>query len=94
MQERTDCHPGLKSLFLSKAHSGFSAFLSSTHFTAELMDNSSSIPRLPEAVGVRRLLRQGHRFIIPRQPLVRIPQQPQRPSGKAATHHTSVLPMP
>ena len=42
---------------------------------------------------MRNLLRQGHRLVALRQPLVRIAQEPQRPGGKAVAHHPSVLPI-
>ena len=43
--------------------------------------------------GCATLLRQGHRLVAPRQPLVRIAQVPQRPRGKAVANHASVLPI-
>ena len=57
------------------------------------MEHGSKVQGKTQAKGVRTLLRQGHRFLAPRQPLVRIAQVPQRPGGKAVAHHPSVLPI-
>src|SRR6516165_5817032 len=46
-----------------------------------------------QAEGVRTLLRQGYRLVVPCQPLVRIPKRPERPSGVATANYTRLLPM-
>src|SRR5262245_13603335 len=76
-QESTDRHPEPESLFLREADRGFSAFLGSPHLTAECMENASPDEGRTEAVGVCQVLRQGQRLVIPRQPLLRIAQQPE-----------------
>ena len=82
-----------KSLFRGKADNGFSTLLGCTHLAAELMEHRSSTQGNTQAKGVHNLLRQSYRFVAPRQPLVRIAQEPQRPSDMAATHHASILPI-
>ena len=57
------------------------------------MEHGSTAQGKTQAKGVRTLLRQGHRLVAPRQPLVRIAQEPQRPGGIAVANHTSVLPI-
>jgi len=44
-----------------------------------------------QAEGVCALLRQSHRFLVPRQPLIRIAKNAQRPRSKTLAHHASVL---
>ena len=51
----------------------------STHLTAELMEHRRTAQGKTEAKGVCTLLRQGHRLLAPRQPLVRIAQDPTAP---------------
>src|SRR5215831_3056979 len=48
---------------------------------------------ITQTEGVRALLRQCHRLLTLRQPLVRIAKNAQRTSRKALAHHASVLPM-
>src|SRR5712691_11226952 len=91
--DKADCHPVWKSLFRRKAHSGFGAFLGATLLPAKLMEYRSSTQGKTQAIGVRNLLCQGHCLVAPHQPLVRIPQIPQRPGGMAAAHHTRALPI-
>ena len=57
------------------------------------MEHGSKAQDKTQAKGVRTLLRQGHRCVDPRQPLVRIAQVPQRPGGKAVANHARVLPI-
>src|SRR5215510_13088716 len=90
-QSSTVCDPERKSLFRGKADGGFSTFLGATHLTTELMDHSSTAQDPPQAKGVCNLLREGHRLLALRQPLVRIAQTPQRPGSKAMANHPSVL---
>src|SRR5262249_48861972 len=82
-----------KTLFLRQGHSGFSAFLGATHLTAELMEHSRNTQGKTQAEGVCTLLRQGHCFLAPHQPLARIPQVPQRPGVLTRAYHTSILPI-
>src|SRR5215831_9648077 len=93
MIDRTSRHPVLKSLFLSEADKGCGTFLGQTHLAAEEMEHSSKEQRESQAKRVRNLLRQGHCLVAPRQPLVRIAKIPQRPTGTAMTHGTSVHPI-
>jgi hypothetical protein len=65
-------HPGRKSLFPSKAASSFSPLLHCTHLTAPLMEHASPAQGKTEAKGVPTVLRQRHRLLGARQPLVRI----------------------
>src|SRR5215470_7146855 len=92
-QNSTVCHPERKSLFRRHRQGGFSTLLGQTHLTAALMEYSSHAQDKTQAVGVRMLLRQRHRLLAPRQPLLRIAQGPQRPGGKAMAHHTSIRPI-
>ena len=39
------------------------------------------------------LLRQGHRLVAPRQPLVRVAKIPQCPSAKDTANHASIAPV-
>jgi len=55
------------------------------------MEHASPAQGKTEAKGVYTLLRQRHRLLASRQPLVRIAKITQRPVGKAVTHHPSVL---
>ena len=57
------------------------------------MEHGSKAQGKTQAKGVRTLLRQGHRLVAPRQPLVRIAKIPQRPGGIAAANHASVVPI-
>jgi hypothetical protein len=57
------------------------------------MEDSSMTQSITQAKGMRTLLRQGHRLVVPRQPLVRIAKPPQRPGGTAEANHASVLPI-
>src|SRR5262249_38609316 len=92
-QERTDRHPEWESLVLRKADSGFSAFLGSTPLTTQAMIFASTDEGRTEAVRVYQVLRQGHRLVDPRQPLLRIAQTPQCPSTMDATQDASVFAM-
>src|SRR5215831_5814504 len=89
----TNRPPARKSLFRGEADGGFCALLGSTHLAAELMEHGSKAQSKTQAKEVRILLRQRYRLLAPSQPLVRIPQRPQRPRGKDVTHHTSVFPI-
>jgi hypothetical protein len=91
VQDSTDCHPLRKSLFCSEIDGGCGAFLRETHLTTELMELGSKAQSKTEAKGVCTLLCQGNRLIVPHFPLVRIAQEPQRPSIQAMTNYTSVL---
>src|SRR5215471_20468043 len=88
-EHSTDRPPVRKSLFRGEAHSGFAAFLGSTHLAAERMAYGSSVQGKSQAKRVRTLLRQCHRCLALRQPLVRIPKVPQRPRTKAMANHAS-----
>src|SRR6266700_7052339 len=89
--DRTDCHPIRETLFLRQAHRGFGAFLVPTRLATELMAYRRTTHGKVQAKRVRTLLRQGHRLLAPRQPLVRIAQVPQRPRSVAVTHHPRVV---
>src|SRR5215831_6385243 len=90
-QNSTLRHPGREPLFLSKLHGGFSTLVHCTHLATELMEHASPAQGKTEAKGVSTVLRQRHCLLASRQPLVRIAKHPQRPVGKAVTHHPSVL---
>ena len=92
-QDRTDRPPVRKSLFRGEGNGGFGALLGGTSLAAELMDHGRIAQGKTQAKGVCNLVRQGHRLLATRQPLVRRAQVPQRPSGMDAAHHTSVLPI-
>src|SRR5262245_8325980 len=93
VQERTGCHPGWKSLFRGETDSGFRSLLGRTHLPTELMEKGSKAQDITQTRWVDHGLRQGHRLLVPCQPLLRIPQRPQRPGGMAAAHHACVLPI-
>src|SRR5215471_2786487 len=57
------------------------------------MAEGSDTQGVIQAEGVCTLLRQGYRLVVPCQPLVRIPQRPERVSGVATANYTRVLPM-
>src|SRR5215510_10923503 len=84
-QQRTDCYPERKILLLRDAVGGFRMLLHSRHLAAELMEHGGKGQDKTPAKGVRTLLRQRHRRVAPRQPLLRIATYPQRHSGKAVT---------
>src|SRR4029453_2420985 len=92
-QYSTERHPERKSLFHGETDRGFGTLLGSTPLAAELMEHGSKGQDKTQAKGVRTLLRQRHRLLALRQPLLRIPQIPQRPSSKDVTYHTSVFPV-
>src|SRR5689334_23000552 len=56
------------------------------------MEYSSGAEGISQAMGVRTLLRQGHRLVASRQSLVRIAKEPQRPGAHTVALHTSVFP--
>src|SRR5947208_2885373 len=93
MQDSTHRHPVRKSLIRGKADGGFGVLLGSTHLTTKLIEPRRKTQGIAEAKGMRRVLRQGHRLIVPCQPLVRIAKRPQRMGGMAAAHHACVLPI-
>jgi hypothetical protein len=93
VQNSTVRHPAQKSLFHGEAHGGFGTLLSDTPLATALMEHGSPAQGKTEAKRVCALLSQGHRLIVPRQPLVRIAQGPQRPGGIAAAKHPGILPM-
>src|SRR5215510_16051102 len=72
-QESTICHPEGKALLLRQGHGGFSAFLGATHVATELMEHRRTNEGGTQVIGMRQLLRQRHRFLTLRQPLVGIP---------------------
>src|SRR5262245_61623147 len=90
-QERTERSPVRKSLFLGEADGRFGALLGRTHLTTELMEHGSQAQGISQAKGVHTLLRQRYRLTASRQPLVRIAEMPQCPSGIAMTHHPRVF---
>src|SRR5262245_46137105 len=90
-QDNATRPPLRKPLFRGKADGGFGTLLGGTPFAAELMEWSCITQGDTEAKGVCSLLRQRHRVLALRQPLVRIPQIPQRPSSKDVAHDTSIL---
>src|SRR5262249_7208443 len=85
--------PLRKSLLLRDADGGFRMRLHRRHLTTELMEYRPPIPGKTEAIGVRQLLRQRHRFLVAYPPLVRIAQDPQRPGGMTVARHPSVHPI-
>jgi hypothetical protein len=92
-QDRTHRPPVRKFLFRGEADGGFGVLLDGTPFPAKLMEHSPNTQGITQTKGVRTLLRQGHRLLAPRQPLVRIAQVPQRPGSNAMANHTRVLPV-
>src|SRR5262245_35783619 len=66
--------------------------LGGTPLTAELMEHGSSTQGRRAAEGVRCLLCQSHCCLALPQPLLRIPQRPQRPRGTVEQNHPNVLP--
>ena len=93
-EDRTERPPERKSLFPSKTDGGFGVLLGGTSLPAHLMEEGSLVQGKTEGVGVRNLLRQGHRLLALRQPLIRIAQVPQCQGSLAVANHTSILPMP
>src|SRR4029453_4134226 len=93
VQQRTHRPPVRKSLFCGEAEGGFGTLLGSLPLPAELMEPGSNAPGIRQAKGVRTLLRQGHRLVVPCQPLVRIAKTPQRAGTNAMAKHTRVLPI-
>src|SRR5713101_6849887 len=92
-QDRTTCTPVWESLFGGEDNGGFGALLGGTPFPAELMEHRRKAQGKTQTKGVRNLLRQGHRLLALRQPLVRIAQVPQRPGTNAMANHARVLPV-
>jgi hypothetical protein len=90
-QKRTERYPVRETLLRGKTDGGFSTLLGSTHLAAALMEEGSSTQGRTQAKGVCALLRQCHRLLALRQPLIRRAKQPQRLGGMAVVpHHTSV----
>src|SRR5262245_25234314 len=73
-------YPERKSLVCGKADGGFRMLLHRRHLATELMEHSRTHQGITQAEGMRNLLRQRHRRVVPRQCLVRIAQTPQCPS--------------
>src|SRR5262249_37529094 len=92
-QDRTPHPPGRKALVRGEAHGGFGALLGGIPLATEVMDDGSTAQGMPEAIGVRQLLRQRHRLLALRQPLGRRAQTPQCLGGKAMANHASVFPI-
>src|SRR5438874_1608571 len=82
-----------KPLIRGEADGGFGTFLAQTHIAAERMEEGSKHQGMSQAKRIRKLLRQGRRLNAPRQPLLRIAQTPQCPSGVAVANHTNILPI-
>ena len=57
------------------------------------MEHGSMTQDKTQAEGVRHVLREDHRLLAPRQPLVRRTQVPQRIGGKDVANHAYVLPV-
>src|SRR5262245_9442155 len=57
------------------------------------MEYGSTAQDPTQAKGVCNLLCEGHCLLAPRQSLIRIAKEPQRPGGKALAHHPSVVPI-
>src|SRR6516225_8490148 len=57
------------------------------------MEHGSTVQGKRQAKKVCALLCPRHRLLGPRQPLVRIAQVPQRPSGTVLAWHTRVVPI-
>src|SRR5262249_38924499 len=91
-QNSIEGYPEWEPLFLRKAQGGFGMLLGSTPLTAELMEHGSSTQGRRAAEGVRCLLCQRYRCLALPQPLLRIPQRPQRPRGTVEQNHPHVLP--
>src|SRR5438270_3559149 len=87
VQDRTERHKLRKSLCRREADGGCGARLGRTHFAAQLMENRRTTQGKTQAQGVRNLLRQRHRLVVPCQSLVRIAQEPQRSRVMAVTSH-------
>src|SRR5439155_25801800 len=92
-QDSSTRPPERKALFRGKTDGGFGTFLGSIPLATELMEYGRIAQGIPEAKGVRCLLRQCHRLLALRQPLVRIAQQPECMGVMAAARHTSILPI-
>src|SRR4029453_7071238 len=92
-QYSTERHPERKSLFHGETDRGFGTLLGSTPLAAELMEHGSKGQDKTQAKGVRTLLRQRHRLLALRPPLLRKAKYPQWQSGKAVTYHTRVFPI-
>src|SRR5262245_22977667 len=80
-------------MFLGEVENGFGTVLGTMHLATEIMDCGSTVQGVSQAKGVCPLLRQGHRLLDPRQPLVRIAQQPEEMGVMAAARHPSILPI-
>src|SRR5262245_12260734 len=92
-QDSTLRPPVRKSLGRGKADRCFDTLLGATYPTTEGMEYGSEKQGKTQAKGMCTLLRQRHRLLAPCQPLVRISQRPERPSGKDVANHPRVLPM-
>src|SRR6516165_5342142 len=90
-KNRTERPPVRKFLLCGEINGAFGVFLGITHLAAEGMEHGSSAQDITQAIGVRHLLRQSHRFLVPCESLVRIAKMPQRTRSKALAYHPSVL---
>ena len=59
MQDRAPCPPLRKPLFRRQSHGGRCLLVRRQHLAAVLMHDGRKDQRLPQAIGVRHLLRQG-----------------------------------
>src|SRR5215471_5430536 len=91
MQESTTRPPERKPLRRGDADGGFRVLLGGLHLATELMEHGSKAQGETQGKRVSTLLRQGHCFVVPCQPLVRIAQIPQRPGVMTRADHPSVL---
>src|SRR5262249_7501515 len=91
MQESTTRPPVRKPLLRSDAEGGVHVLLGGLRLPAELMDHGSKVQGEAQAKRVGTLPRQGHRLVIPCQPLLRIAQMPQRPGVMTRADYTSIF---